>query len=254
MSKTGNCFLQNKQCGNISFYSSFEKSLANIIQLKHKQWKQCITHSIATIDFIGATNTTDNLSNVHYSIMNFNCYGLKSSYNMILNQMDDVNCMFLCETWLKPCDLGTIKNDLINRGYWCMMKSSVDPEVVLEGRPYGGLGFICKKLPGISYLTVNSENDRIGVLQILSNHKVLLTIIGVYMPYYDGTVGCIQEYSETLNDIQCIIDTNDVSPVMMNSYLDTGTGHGHIVNVAYYCMNLCPIMIFYVVTFYLNKW
>ena len=69
-----------------------------------------------------------------------------------------------------------IKNDLINRGYWCMMKSSVDPEVVLEGRPYGGLGFICKKLPGISYLTVNSENDRIGVLQILSNHKVILTI------------------------------------------------------------------------------
>ena len=33
-----------------------------------------------------------------------------------------------------------------------MMKSSVDPEVVLEGRPYGGLSFICKKLPGIKIL------------------------------------------------------------------------------------------------------
>ena len=93
------------------------------------------------------------------------------------------------------------------------MKSSVDPEVVLEGRPYGGVGFICKNIPGISYVNVQTDNDRLCVLQIKSNSKVLLTIIGVYMPYYDGSVAHIQEYIDTLEDMQCIIDSNDPSPI-----------------------------------------
>ena len=35
------------------------------------------------------------------------------------------------------------------------------------------------------------------------------------MPYYDGSVSHIKLYSETLEDIQSIIDTNDPSPLLL---------------------------------------
>ena len=31
----------------------------------------------------------------------------------------------------------------------CFLKSSVNPEVVLKGRPYGGVGFKCRMFSGI---------------------------------------------------------------------------------------------------------
>ena len=123
--------------------------------------------------------------------------------------------MFLCETWLKPIDIGIIKSELLKQNYWCTLKSSVDPEVVLEGRSFGGVGLICKNIPGISYVPINIENERVCALKLVSNSKVVLTIIGVYMPYYDGSVNKISLYSETLDEIQSIIDTNDPSPVLL---------------------------------------
>jgi len=182
-----------------------------------------------------------------YDIMNFNCFGMKSSFNMIINQMKSVECMFLCETWLKPSDLATIRNELKQQGYWSMMKSSIDPEVVLEGRPYGGVGFICKRIPGVSYVTIYTDNDRLCALQIKSNSKVLLTIIGVYMPYYNGSVAHIQEYIDTLEDIQCIIDTNDPCPVMVLGDMNVSLPQGAQLSRHWYKSrphNRCSLLLY----------
>ena len=161
------------------------------------------------------SETTHGMEIIEYKVLNFNCHGLKSSFDMILRQMRNISCMFLCETWLRPCDLSVISNELRNENYWCMMKSSVDPEVTSEGRPYGGVGFICKRITGISYVPINVDNDRICAIKVVSDGKVMLTIIGVYMQCYDGTTNTIQLYSETLEDVQSIIDTNDPSPIML---------------------------------------
>ena len=179
--------------------------------------------------------------------MSFNCYGMKSSLNMIMNQMKSSECIFVCETWLKPSDLTTIRNNMTHQGYWSVMKSSVDPEVVLEGRPYGGVGFICKNIPGISYVNVQTDNDRLCVLQIKSNSKVLLTIIGVYMPYYDGSVAHIQEYIDTLEDMQCIIDSNDPSPIMVHGDMNVSLPQGSQLTRNWYKSrphNRCSLLLY----------
>ena len=112
-------------------------------------------------------------------IISFNCPGMKSSYGMVLNAMKDIDCMLLCETRLRPNELHTIPNDMNRMSYWCDMKSSIDPEVMLEGRPYSCVGMICKKTLGVCYISLSTDNDRISTIQIVINEKVYLTVIGV---------------------------------------------------------------------------
>ena len=61
---------------------------------------------------------------------------------------------------------------------------------------------------------MNCDNDRICAIQMVIDNKVQMTVVGVYMPYYDGTSSQIALYSQTLEDVQCMIDTNDPSPVL----------------------------------------
>ena len=66
------------------------------------------------------------------------------------------------------------------------------------------------------------------------------------MPYYDGSIDKINQYNETLDAIQSVIDTMDPSPVMvvrdMNAPYPSriglpvdGTNNAHfIITVCYY--------------------
>ena len=49
----------------------------------------------------------------------------------------------------------------------------MDPEVDHMGRPYGGIGFICKPVPNASYKPVQCDNDRISGIQIISFSIIL---------------------------------------------------------------------------------
>ena len=39
------------------------------------------------------------------------------------------------------------------------MKSSMNPDQLIQGRPYGGVGFVCRKMPNILYETVQCNKD-----------------------------------------------------------------------------------------------
>ena len=56
---------------------------------------------------------------------------------------------------------------------------SVDPEEELHGRPYGDVGFVCKHPPTSSYSLCPKivDNDRIAVIQLADQGKILLNII-----------------------------------------------------------------------------
>ena len=158
------------------------------------------------------THTT--IKNINYSIISFNCHGIKSSYGMVLESMNQNDCMFVCETWLRPNELSSVTSDMNKLNYWCNLKSSIDPETVLEGRPFGGVGLICTIKLGVSYIPLNTDNPMISAVQLVIKQKVHLTNIGVYMPHFDGTVNQIAQYNQALEDVQCIIDCNDPSPVL----------------------------------------
>ena len=88
------------------------------------------------------------------------------------------------------------------------LKSSVDPTTQLQGRPYGGLGFLCKKIEAYAFKLIESDCDRLLGIQLLKNQAVLLCVLGVYLPYNDNTKEQTQIFIETLDQLQCMMDNN----------------------------------------------
>ena len=106
--------------------------------------------------------------------------------------------------------------------YLCFLKSSIDPYDDLRGRPYGGTGFLCKKKSNVAYKIIECNNDRLYGLQVLVNQTVALSIIGVYLPFYDSSEGNTELYIDTLVSLQCVLDEcdNQASTIIMG---DTNT-------------------------------
>ena len=150
--------------------------------------------------------------------ISFNCNGVFSSINDIIDLFEDKDdcVMFLSEHWLQNHELNDINTVFRNEGYWSYLKSSVDPEEELHGRPYGGVGFVCKRPPTSSYSLRPKivDNDRIAVIQLIDHGKILLNIIGVYLPYFNGKPEQSALYAETLEVLQSVIDSCD-TPIML---------------------------------------
>ena len=92
------------------------------------------------------TMTTD-VPGMDSDAMSFNCYGLKSSLLSVCEWMNELDILFVSETWLTQFDTIHISNKLRELDYWTLLKSSIEPETVLDGRPYGGVGLICRNIP-----------------------------------------------------------------------------------------------------------
>ena len=86
-------------------------------------------------------------------IQSYNCKGLKSSYVTIDSDMlSNCDLLFICEHWLTAYEVLAFKNRFneSNRR-WVHMKSSINVDEQLIGRPHGGIGFIGNRIPNITY-------------------------------------------------------------------------------------------------------
>ena len=63
------------------------------------------------------------------------------------------------------------------------MKSSIPADTILQGRPYGGTGF-CKPVQHSTYHDIQQEDDRMSVVEVRNNNRVVLTLIDGYLPYF----------------------------------------------------------------------
>ena len=158
---------------------------------------------------------------------------------MVLDCMKNIDVLFLSETWLRPCELHTFNTCFKNNQYWCNLKSSMDPEVVHDGRPFGGVGFVCKKLNGVSYIPIKCESDRISGIQLTANGKIILTIIGVYLPYFNGKAEQAALYSETLEQVQSLLDTLEPSPTLFMSDMNAGLSQQRLLPRKWYKQHSC---------------
>lgn len=151
-----------------------------------------------------------------FSCVSFNCFGFKSSSAYVEKLCNEYDVCFLCEHWLRPHELSALTCSLSKNKLWSVLKSSMDPEVIQRGRSYGGVGFICKEKKGVSYRSLDVESDRICALQVVSSQSTIFTVIGVYMPYNNGTSEHTELYVETIEKLQDLIDTYaNNSPIMI---------------------------------------
>ena len=68
-------------------------------------------------------------------------------------------------------------------GSWCHFVSSMDPLEQVSGRPYGGLGFICQNIPGVSFQEIACDTDRICGLEVSVSGSILFSVFGLYLPF-----------------------------------------------------------------------
>ena len=150
----------------------------------------------------------------------FDCYGLKSSIAYVKELSSRYNFNFICEHWLKPSDIQSVKECLGNK--WSYFKSSMKADEVVLGRPFGGVGFVCELTPELSYNIVNCDSDRIAAIKVKKNNVVLLTLIGAYLPTNTHTELNMEEYIEGIDQIKCLLDSASPSgPTVIMGDLNT---------------------------------
>lgn len=155
-------------------------------------------------------SSTNNSIECELSSWAFNCKGAPQSFDYISNNIKDIN--FLSETWVKPGQLDLIeeifKPVIGENGHFFSKCGMNEAPADYNGRPYGGVSFICKYNDFVSYQEIPCISDRVIALKVLSKSNIqIATVIGVYMPYFDkSTPSKTDEFIETLDSIQPIID------------------------------------------------
>ena len=147
------------------------------------------------------------------NIINQNCQGIKSNICYVDSLLThECNIMFVCEHWLKPSELYEVKSTFSKQGMWSNLKSSIPANTILQGRPYGGTGFICKPVQHCTYHDIPQDDYRISVIEVRNNNRVVITLIGVYLPYFHSESTPL--YSETLDKLHGTIH-NITSPFIL---------------------------------------
>ena len=145
-------------------------------------------------------------SNMNLSVITYNCYRLKSSLPYVIDLASEHDVLFINEHWLQESDLPIVTDILKDHDLWSNLQSSVDPTKYISGRPFGGIGFLCRSKDDRAYKPVPCESDRISCLQVMVEHEVVTNIIGVYMPYNDSTSETMEHYLELLDLVQSLMD------------------------------------------------
>ena len=89
---------------------------------------------------------------------------------------------------------------------WCHLVSSVAPNIDLKKRPYGGIGYICKKSCDTMFKAMQCDSDRVLGLQISVNQHRVLSLIGVYLSCDSHGAQHMELYLNTIDHMQNMIE------------------------------------------------
>ena len=97
------------------------------------------------------------VNNEQFALVTFNCFGLKSSINYVTDLMRSADILFLSESWLLQSEIVTLSKEVFNP-FYVTMKSSLKSDDLAVGRPFGGVGLVCRKRRDITYVPINCES------------------------------------------------------------------------------------------------
>ena len=168
-------------------------------------------------------------------IASWNCHGIKSSVNYADTLVSMHHVTFFSEHWLLPHELNGVKCHFSSQCKSVYFKSSVDVLDRICGRPYGGLGFVCDLSNGLSYIFEECASDRICGVKVLKNGHIILVIYGVYLPCDDRTNDSLDLYSDTLDQLQSLIDAGDPTvPVIVVGDMNASLPKAELIPKTWY--------------------
>ncbi|CAF1086701.1 unnamed protein product [Brachionus calyciflorus] len=129
------------------------------------------------------------------SICSLNCKNLLSNFNYVNELLEQVDIVFLQETWLKTAKQA---KKVINKNFKFVHKSSMTPEYSV-GRPHGGTGWIINK-KFQKNIKIEFISDRISMCQINETY-----LIRVYMNF-EGPTDSVVKLKALVSQILNLID------------------------------------------------
>ena len=135
-------------------------------------------------------NNLDTASNIN--VVGFNTNGAKRNLNFI-QYLCKYDLIFLSETWLLEADSINFLSNLSVK-HFVVHKSDMIIYPI-RGRPFGGRAFILSKSAKI--IKVDFVNQYIATLSFIIYNK-LITCIGCYFPYDNGSALNLSEFSSCL--------------------------------------------------------
>lgn len=137
-----------------------------------------------------------------------------------MNMFEVCDILCLCETWLRPEEAAVVLNSVFSDDYVMFHKSSMnDVDCHYSGRPFGGVGVICK-VNKFGYIVSEIETSCDNFIAVAfrdSNAITMFVLVSVYMPF--DKAGCKQSHErfmEVLDQLQSFVDIHCVGvPVFL---------------------------------------
>ena len=163
------------------------------------------------------------------SLLSYNCEGTSAQKIEYIQDVIKQYCpslMCFQETWLIDSNHNVL--DHISNDYRSFSVSGVDHQSkILSGRAYGGVAILVDNaFPEVKQIP--SFSSRICAVEcMVDNMKVL--ICSVYMPCY-MQISCVSdEYIDTLNCLETLLQGNSYSEVLLGGDWNTDFFHGEIL-------------------------
>lgn len=154
----------------------------------------------------------------------FNSNGLGAGLpEYIRESIASVNCdLFLIqEHWLLEEQLCKLKN-MIGKDYMIHGQSGMDSRVLLQGRPYGGTAIAWHSGIEAKVTPIPWVSKRVCAIKLFySSLDAELLLINVYMPTDGGGPENTREYSEVLQEISAIKESNNARFIFIGGDLNT---------------------------------
>ena len=153
---------------------------------------------------------------IDLSVLSYNCDGFsKQKSDFLCDLIDDIDPDIICvqETWLLDSNPGSLGD--VSEQFMYHAVAGVDHcQNVLPGRVPGGVAILFDKKLSKHIRPVFSGSRRICAVKY-ANLNVNILICSVYMPC-DKQVSCVQdEYIETLNSIETLIQSENFTGVLL---------------------------------------
>ena len=143
------------------------------------------------------------------NIASYNSTGLGVGQMDYINSILDSNqidILLLQEIWLLQNDI-IPKLSKIHDNYYCSGVSGIDQDVLLHGRPYGGMAVMWRKDLTKSYQTFTTESRRICGINFKLSNGLSLLVLCIYMPVDNRSQTVVDyEFDQCVGEVDTLIE------------------------------------------------
>ncbi|XP_043243993.1 uncharacterized protein LOC122392788 [Amphibalanus amphitrite] len=138
--------------------------------------------------------------NMSLTLGTYNCEGFLAGAQYIADCLiPECDILFLCETWLARAQGAYLEHalsSLSSEEFQVFQEFAMElPPGTGDGRPHGGVAFVCRRQVGRTFRAVECNDSRICGVTIVELSRPLITIIGCYMPYWNSSAVNFEEYT-----------------------------------------------------------